>query len=298
MTTFAKQYLVPFDKSFSVSAAPTSPNDSVAFGKAAKRALKAQVKRIALLQDRLYAADSHAVLLVFQAMDAAGKDSTIKAVTSGVNPAGFQVSSFKKPSKEELDHDFLWRTTKGLPERGRIGIFNRSHYEETLVTRVHPEYLLSQRLPLNSKNIWAERFESIRGYEQHLARNGTVILKFWLNVSRAEQLSRFERRLQRPDKNWKFSPQDMLESERWSDYMHAYEEMLNETSTPWAPWFAIPADDKPHMRLVVAEIIADTMAELALKYPSLPPSEQARVPEYLEMIKAARIKEEKLSSSV
>ena len=221
-------------------------------------------------------------------MDAAGKDSTIKAVTTGVNPAGFQVSSFKKPSEEELDHDFLWPTTKALPERGRIGIFNRSHYEETLVTRVHPELLTQQRLPHIRESIWAERFESIRTYEQHLSRNGTVVLKFWLNVSRTEQLKRFEKRFTQPEKNWKFSPQDMSESERWGEYMAAYEGVLNQTSRAWAPWYAIPANDKPHMRLAVAEIIVEQLERLSLAYPSLPSTELEKLPQYLARIRKAQ----------
>ena len=184
-------------------------------------------------------------------MDAAGKDSTIRAVTSGVNPAGFQVFSFKSPSKEELDHDFLWRTTRALPDRGRIGVFNRSYYEETLIARVRPEVLQSQRLDHHGHDIWAERYASIRDHELHLARNGTTIIKFWLNVSRGEQLNRFLRRIDRPDKNWKFSSADLKESARWSKYMEAYEGMLRATSRPHAPWYAIPADNKPFMRTIM-----------------------------------------------
>jgi PPK2 family polyphosphate:nucleotide phosphotransferase len=204
-------------------------------------------------------------------MDAAGKDSTIRAVMSGVDPAGCQVFSFKQPSSEELDHDFLWRTAKSLPQRGRIGIFNRSYYEETLVVRVHPEYLGGQKLPreINLDDLWQERFESIRDHEKHLARNGTVILKFWLNVSQQEQHKRFLSRLDDKRKNWKFSAGDIAESKLWPDYMHAYEQTLNATSRPWAPWYAIPADDKPYMRLQVAEIIVDSLKKLQLKYPEV-----------------------------
>ena len=281
-------FQVPFDGRFKVSDSPTILSNSKMTDKDAKKALKTEIKRLAELQDRLYAADTHAILLVFQAMDAAGKDSTIRAVTSGVNPAGFQVTSFKTPSKQELEHDFLWRTTQALPQRGRIGIFNRSHYEETLVVRVHPEYLAHQRLPDISEKIWQERFEAIRNHEKHLSQNGTVILKFWLNVSRAEQLNRFTRRLERPEKNWKFSGGDLKESARWQDYMAAYESMLNETSRPYAPWFAIPADNKPIMRLTVAKIINEALVDLDLKYPRMAQSEQAKIPEYLAAIEQAR----------
>lgn len=221
------------------------------------------------LQRRLYASDQYSVLLVFQAMDAAGKDSTIRAVMSGVDPTGCQVFSFKQPSSEELDHDFLWRTAKSLPQRGRIGIFNRSYYEEVLVVRVHPEYLDSQKLPykIDLDELWQQRYESIRDHEKHLARNGTIILKFWLNVSRDEQRKRFLSRLDDQRKNWKFSSGDVDESALWDDYMHAYEQALNATSRPWAPWYAIPADDKPTMRLQVAETIVESLKSLNLQFP-------------------------------
>lgn len=282
-------FQVPFDGTFKVDLSPTAFPEPTLRDEDAKKSLKKQVKRLSKLQDCLYAADARSVLLIFQAMDAAGKDSTIRAVTSGVNPAGFQVTSFKSPSKQELEHDFLWRTTKALPERGRIGIFNRSHYEETLVVRVHPEYLERQRLPEISQTIWDDRFDSIRNYEKHLSQSGTLILKFWLNVSRKEQLRRFESRLERPEKNWKFSAGDLKESERWTDYMHAYESMLNATSRPWAPWFAIPADSKPMMRLTVARIINASLEALNLKYPEMPHSEQINIPTYLDAIRKARM---------
>jgi PPK2 family polyphosphate:nucleotide phosphotransferase len=208
-------------------------------------------------------------------MDAAGKDGTIRAVMTGINPAGCQVFSFKQPSLQELDHDFLWRIYRCLPERGRIGIFNRSHYEETLVVRVHPEYLDHQKLPrLNSKTIWKERFESFRNFEHHLALNGTVILKFWLNVSQQEQKSRFMDRIDELDANWKFSKGDVEERKYWDDYMKAYEEALNATSRVFAPWYAVPADDKPFMRCIVAEIVADTLERLPADYPKV--SKKAR----------------------
>lgn len=262
--------LVPFDGDFRLSDASTFVK-TVDRGKQYKKRLEKLVDNIADQQHRLYAADQYSVLLVFQAMDAAGKDSTIRAVMSGIDPTGCQVFSFKQPSSEELDHDFLWRTAKSLPQRGRIGIFNRSYYEEVLVVRVHPEYLGGQKLPFKPdlEELWQQRYESIRDHEKHLARNGTVILKFWLNVSRDEQRKRFLSRLDEPEKNWKFSAGDVDESALWNDYMNAYEHALNETSRPWAPWFAIPADDKPYARLQVAEIIVDSLKSLNLQYPKV-----------------------------
>jgi PPK2 family polyphosphate:nucleotide phosphotransferase len=224
----------------------------------------------------LAAGDKHAVLLVFQAMDAAGKDSTIRAVMQGVDPSGCQVFSFKKPSNLELDHDFLWRTTCRLPERGRIGIFNRSQYEEVLVVRVHPKILDYQKLPdpIYYDTVWDDRLRSIREQEEHLARNGTVILKFWLNVSKDEQKRRFLSRLDEPSKNWKFEPGDVVERRHWDDYMQAYEDALNATSRPWAPWFSIPADDKAYMQARVAEIIIEALQNIGLRYPE--PSDEDR----------------------
>jgi PPK2 family polyphosphate:nucleotide phosphotransferase len=234
----------------------------------------------------LYAHDRYAILLIFQAMDAAGKDSTIRSVMSGINPAGCQVFSFKQPTPEELDHDFLWRSAKRLPERGRIGIFNRSYYEEVLVVRVHPEYLKAQKLPddVDSKNIWQQRYVSICDHEKHLARNGTVVLKFWLNVSKAEQRRRFLARIDEPRKNWKFSAGDVEERKFWRDYMAAYEAAINATSRPWAPWYAIPADDKPFMRLCVAEIVAQCLKKLKLTYPTVGAREKARFAELRSML--------------
>lgn len=268
-------FIVPFQGSFRVSEAPTLI-ERIADKAGYKQRLSALVDQLEDLQRRLYASDQYSVLLVFQAMDAAGKDSTIRAVTSGVNPAGFQVYSFKQPSAEELDHDFLWRTAKRLPQRGRIGVFNRSYYEEVLVIRVHPEYLGAQKLPQRPAldELWQERFESIRDHEKHLARNGTVILKFWLNVSPEEQRKRFLARLEDKRKNWKFSAGDLEESALWKDYMHAYEEALQATSRPWAPWYAIPADDKRYMRLKVAEIIVESMQSLKLEYPTVSTEQQ------------------------
>jgi len=221
-------YLVPFDGSFDRAAAPTAPPDEAVGKKALKKRLKGLVEEMAELQQMFYAHDRHSLLLVFQAMDAAGKDGTIRAVMSGVNPAGCEVHSFKQPSKEELDHDFLWRSATRLPERGRIGIFNRSYYEEVLVVRVHPEYLGGQQLPdaIDPQTIWDDRFDSIRDHEKHLARNGTVVLKFWLNVSREEQRQRFLARLDEPEKNWKFSAGDVRGRGHWD----AYEDALRATS--------------------------------------------------------------------
>jgi len=233
---------VPFDGTFKVADSLTSPEKDVPGKKAHAKALRKGVKSISQLQRVLYAQDRYSLLLVFQAMDAAGKDGTIRAVMSGVNPAGCQVFSFKSPSSRELDQDFMWRTNFRLPERGRIGIFNRSYYEEVLAVRVRPEYLANQRLPhADQKTIWNERFDSIRDQETHLARNGTVVLKFWLNVSRDEQKRRFMERLKTPEKNWKFSKSDLSERGIWDDYMAAYQSLLNETSRSHAPWHAIPA---------------------------------------------------------
>lgn len=260
-------HLVPYDGSFRVAATPTAPTDTQR--NKAKARLKAAHKRLDRLQRVLMAGDNHAVLLVFQAMDAAGKDSTIRAVMQGINPAGCQVFNFKRPSNLELDHDFLWRSSVRLPERGRIGIFNRSQYEEVLVVRVHPKILQHQKLPdaRNDQSFWDARLESIRDQEKHLARNGTVILKFWLNVSLDEQRRRFLRRLDNPDKHWKFEAGDVEERDHWPDYMRAYEEALNRTSRPWAPWYAIPADSKPYMRAAVAEIIVAALTSIGLEYP-------------------------------
>ena len=266
----ASPFRVPFDGDFRVADAPTAPPaDAPSEGECEDR-LDELRDRLDHLQRVLYADDRFSLLLVFQAMDAAGKDGTIRAVLSGVNPAGCQVRSFKKPSSEELDHDFLWRTVRGLPERGRIGVFNRSHYEEVLVVRVHPEYLTSQRLPdVGGDDFWRHRYESIRDHEKHLARNGTVIVKFWLNVSKEEQRRRLVARIKNPEKNWKFSAADLRERDFWQEYMEAFENALNATSRTWAPWYAIPADDKPYMRECVADIVVRTLESLDLRYPEM-----------------------------
>ncbi|MBM5792581.1 MAG: polyphosphate kinase 2 family protein [Cyanobacteria bacterium M_surface_7_m2_037] len=243
---------------------------------AAQVALAEGVERMAALQDKLYAQDRWALLLVFQAMDAAGKDGTIKHVMSGVNPQGCQVSSFKAPSAIDLDHDYLWRANQCLPERGRIGIFNRSYYEETLVVRVHPELLARQTIPaeLVGHDIWQHRFRDIRHYEDYLGRNGVVVRKFFLHVSKQEQKRRFLERLEKPEKNWKFSAADIRERAHWDAYMEAYEQMIRHTATEASPWYVVPADHKWFTRLVVADAVIDTLESLNLAYPTV--SEAAR----------------------
>ncbi|MGB6649759.1 MAG: polyphosphate kinase 2 family protein [Bacteroidota bacterium] len=237
----------------------------------AKAFLEQNLEQLASAQELLWASDTYSVLIVLQAMDAAGKDGLIKHVMSGVNPQGCQVFSFKKPSAEELDHNFLWRCAKRTPERGRIGIFNRSYYEEVLVVKVHPEILKSQKLPPGKRgeSFWQKRYEDINNFEKHLARNGTVIMKFFLNVSREEQKKRFLERLENPNKHWKFSEADIAERGFWKDYMKAYEEALSATSTQWAPWYVVPADRKWVSRAVVAEIVTATIASLNLSYPTV-----------------------------
>jgi len=237
----------------------------------AKEALAMGVTALAELQDKLYAQDKWAVLLIFQAMDAAGKDGAIKHVMSGVNPQGCEVYSFKSPSAEDLDHDYLWRCMKDLPNRGHIGIFNRSYYEEVLVVRVHPEFLAKAKLPpkLVGKNIWEERYEDMRNFEQYLARNGVIVRKFFLHVSKKEQKQRFLDRIDDPQKNWKFSSNDASERDYWDDYMEAYEQMIQETATKEAPWYVVPADNKWFTRLVVAGAVIETLDSLDLAYPKV-----------------------------
>jgi PPK2 family polyphosphate:nucleotide phosphotransferase len=237
----------------------------------AAETLQEEIELLSEMQDKLYAQDRWGLLLIFQAMDAAGKDGTIKHVMSGINPQGCQVYSFKSPSPEELDHDFLWRTSRCLPERGRIGIFNRSYYEEVLAVRVHPEFLEKQRLParLLTNQIWKERFEDISAFERYATRNGIAIVKFFLHVSREEQKKRFLERLDNPDKNWKFSMADARERERWDDYMAAYEEMIRHTASTHAPWYVVPADNKWFTRLVVAAAIIEALDDMNLAYPKV-----------------------------
>jgi len=282
MPTSDSRWLVPFDGSFRLGRALTAPPDGTSKRKALKSRLVDLNAELAELQRVLYAHDRYAVLLVFQAMDAAGKDGTIRAILRGVNPAGCQVFSFKQPSKEELDHDFLWRLAKRLPERGRIGVFNRSHYEEVLIVRVHPEYLDAQNLPgddVGDDGFWTRRLAAIESWEHHLADSGTVVLKFFLNISREEQRQRFLSRLDEPEKHWKFSVGDVKERGHWNDYMAAYEAALAATSRPWAPWFAIPADDKDYMRVAVAEVVVDTLKRLPLAYPQVAEADRARFAE-------------------
>jgi PPK2 family polyphosphate:nucleotide phosphotransferase len=271
----AKKYAEPFcvtnGKTFRLG--QVDPGETLGEEKAAaKEALKAGAELIGELQDKLYAHDQWAVLLIFQAMDAAGKDGAIKHVLSEVNPQGCEVTSFKAPSAEELDHDFLWRCAKRLPERGRIGVFNRSYYEETLVVRVHPEYLKAQKLPpaiLKTEDFWNQRFDAIRNFERYLTNNGVVILKFFLHVSKEEQQERFLARIDDPAKNWKFSMQDVKEREHWDAYMHAYEETVRNTASEHAPWYVVPADKKWFTRLAVASAIVQRMNAMDLSYPKL-----------------------------
>jgi PPK2 family polyphosphate:nucleotide phosphotransferase len=261
------------------------PGDTAGFDDAdrpkAEAALRDGVEALSALQDKLYAQDRWAVLLVFQAMDAAGKDGAIKHVMSGVNPQGCQVASFKVPSAEELDHDYLWRCQRHLPERGRIGIFNRSYYEEVLVVRVHPEYVEKQRLPeeLLGKGLWERRHRDIRGFERYLAGNGVLIRKFFLHVSKAEQKRRFLERIEEPAKNWKFSAGDVAERAHWKAYMAAYEEAIRETATPHAPWVVVPADHKWFTRMVVAAAVVDALGSLDLTYPRLGAAQRAALAE-------------------
>jgi PPK2 family polyphosphate:nucleotide phosphotransferase len=247
----------------------------------AAQKLEKDIERMADLQDKLYAQDCWSVLLILQALDAAGKDGTIKHVMSGVNPEGCQVHSFKTPSETELQHDFLWRTTRHLPERGRIGIFNRSYYEEVLVVRVHPEVLKNEKLPpsLVTKKIWDERFQDICDFERHMARNGTVIRKFFLHLSKKEQKKRFLARLEEPEKNWKFSAADIHEREYWDDYEDAYEEMIGATATKHAPWYVVPADNKWFTHLVVAAAIVETLEDLDLSYPKVNAAKRKEIEE-------------------
>lgn len=267
---FSEQYCVGDDKNFTLKDKPTSY--SIEGDKTqVRKILKMGVKALAAMQDILYAQDKWSVLIIFQAMDAAGKDGAIKHVMSGINPQGCQVSSFKGPSSEELDHDYLWRCQKHLPERGRIGIFNRSYYEEVLVVRVHEQILRSQKIPekLITKDIWEDRFEDIRNFEKYLNRNGTVVIKFFLNLSKEEQRKRFIERVDNPDKNWKFSAADAKERGYWNDYMHAYEELIKNTSTKKSPWYVIPADDKSYARIAIASAIIHALDEMDLEYPKV-----------------------------
>lgn len=270
MKISAKDFRVPPRERVKLDQWPTRVKPVYKSKEAYKKLLAKHTAELNEQQERQYASDRYAVLLIFQAMDAAGKDGAIKHVMSGVNPQGCQVFSFKHPDATELDHDFLWRTTRALPERGRIGIFNRSYYEEVLVVRVHPEILGAQRIPdavLNTDTIWQERYDSIVGLEQHLHRNGTRIIKFFLHISKEEQRKRLLARIDEPEKNWKIGLGDIRERAFWDQYMHAYEECLGATSTHEAPWYVVPADDKHNARLIISQIILETFRSLKLSYP-------------------------------
>ena len=258
-----------------------------ALEKSARAYIEERSKALSDAQEKLYADDRYTLLILFQAMDAGGKDGTIKHVMSGVNPQGVQVFSFKQPSAEDLDHNYLWRYWRGLPERGRIGIFNRSYYEEVLVVRVHPAILEKQRIPtrLEGKNIWKDRFRDINAFERHLWHNGTVVLKFFLNVSKAEQRRRFIDRLSEEDKLWKFSVNDLHERKFWNQYQTAYDEMIRATSTEWAPWYVVPADNKWKMRAIVSHVICETIGSLDLQYPKVPPAQRKAMQAALKALK-------------
>lgn len=274
-------FLVDGSKKIELSDFITNFTGDFSSPKEGKKELKKNRKIMRELQDKFYAYDKYSLLIIFQAMDAAGKDSAIKHVMSGLNPQGTQVYSFKQPSKEELDHDYLWRTTKALPERGRIGIFNRSYYEEVLVVKVH-NLIQYQNIPkeLVSNNIWNERYEQIRNFEKHITLNGTKILKFFLNVSKDEQKNRFIKRLETPSKNWKFSAGDLEERKLWDEYQICYQDAINETSTKFAPWHIIPADNKWFARLAISEIINDTLENLKMEYPKLDSEQLSNLDNY------------------
>ena len=275
----AKPYRVEDGKEFRLKDFDPGDTGKLHSKEHARELLEKGIALMSELQDKLYAQDRWTLLLIFQAMDAAGKDGAIKHVMSGVNPQGCQVYSFKTPSSEELNHDYLWRTMQRLPERGRIGIFNRSYYEEVLVVRIHPELLKDERIPssLITKNMWEDRFQDICALERYLSRNGIVTRKFFLNLSKKEQKRRFLDRLQQPEKNWKFSATDVREREHWDDYMRAYEDMIAQTATKHAPWYVIPADNKWFTRLVVAATIVDALEELNLSYPKLDPEKRKQL---------------------
>ncbi|MFT5307874.1 ADP-polyphosphate phosphotransferase [Thalassolituus oleivorans] len=270
MNIKTSEFKVPEGIAVDLSKLPTQVEPVYRSKKEYKELLAEQVAALSAQQQLQYADNSHSLLLIFQAMDAAGKDGVIKHVMSGVNPQGCQVFSFKHPSAQELDHDFLWRTTQCLPERGRIGIFNRSYYEEVLIVRVHPEILKNQKLPdslLNDDAIWPNRYKSIVDFEQHMHRNGTKVIKFFLHLSKDEQRKRFIDRIDQPEKNWKFTIADINERQHWDDYMRAYESCLSATSTECSPWYVVPADDKKNARLIVSQVILDAYKDMDMKYP-------------------------------
>ncbi len=291
LTRIAESYRVAPGKKFRIASYDPDDTGGLDISKKKANALLAEgVEKLADLQTRLYAQDCWSLLIVFQAMDAAGKDSTIKHVMSGINPQGCQVVAFKAPSHQELDHDFLWRCARELPERGRIGIFNRSHYEEVLVVRVHPQILDGQHLPpaLERKDPWKKRYESINDWERHLSENGTRIVKFFLNVSKEEQRKRFLERLDVPEKNWKFALPDVQERAHWKDYMRAYEDAISATSTEWAPWYVVPADHKWFTRLIVAQVVVDTLEKLGLEYPKVDAERRKELAEARKALEAEK----------
>jgi PPK2 family polyphosphate:nucleotide phosphotransferase len=291
MEELAQRFRVEHGDKFRLQDFDPADTGSIESEEEASKLLQDGLRKLRKAQEKLYAQEQWAVLIILQAMDAAGKDSLIKHVMSGMNPTGCEVSSFKQPSQEELRHDFLWRTTCRLPERGKIGIFNRSYYEEVLVVRVHPKILDNEHLPepVLSQKIWQHRFEDICAFEHHLSRNGTIVRKFFLHISKEEQKKRFLSRLERPDKNWKFSEQDVKERELWPQYMEAYEDMIRNTAASYAPWYVVPADHKWFTQLVVAATVVDSLKELGLAYPRV--SGQRR-----EEIEAARAYLERNSS--
>ena len=295
----ANQFRVDHGKTFRLKNYDPGSTAHLHSKERAKELLQESVLRMAELQNRLYAQDQWSLLLIFQALDAAGKDSAIKHVMSGVNPQGCQVYSFKVPSSEELDHDYLWRNMVRLPARGHIGIFNRSYYEEVLVVRVHPEVLRGERVPpsLVTKHIWNERFEDIHAFERYLSRNGTIIRKFFLNVSKKEQKQRFLDRLDEPEKNWKFSGADVHERAYWDDYMAAYEDAIRHTANKQAPWYVVPADNKWFTRLVVASVIVETLEELKLHYPIVPAAKRGELTAARESLEGKIAKAKRRRSS-
>jgi PPK2 family polyphosphate:nucleotide phosphotransferase len=290
MLEISRRYRIEKGKDFRMK--DFDPGDTAGlkseFKQEAQVLLKNGVEELAELQDKLYAQDHWGLLLIFQAMDAAGKDGTIKHVMSGVNPQGVQVYSFKSPSPEELDHDYLWRCMKCIPERGRIGIFNRSYYEEVLVVRVHPEYLQGEKIPeeCKEKGIWKQRFENISNFERYLSDNGIAVCKFFLNVSKEEQKKRFMERLDKSDKNWKFSAADVKERQRWDDYMDAYEDMIRHTATKFAPWYVVPADNKWFTRLVVSAAVTEALLQIDPKYPKVDDEAKKRLAEARKLLQA------------
>ena len=289
-TKLANAYRITDGRSFRLKDVDPAETDAISSKEQGTELLERGVARLRALQEKMYAQDRWALLLIFQAMDAAGKDGTIKHVMSGVNPHGCQVYSFKAPSAEELDHDFLWRTTRCLPERGRIGIFNRSYYEEVLVVRVHPDFLHAQKLPpqLVTKHIWRERFADIAAFERYASRNGIVIRKFFLHISKEEQRRRFLSRLEQPSKNWKFSMGDLDARRLWNDYMRAYEEMIQHTSSVDAPWYVVPADNKWFARLVVSSAVIEAMEGMDLAYPRVDRTKRRELADVRKALEAER----------